>query len=116
MPRYDYECSACNHAEEIFQTFKEEALEKCPACKKKKFRRVITSVNFVMKREPTTLGQLAEQKKKKLGKELVEAREAQDKAKKKPKKKNWYGTLPEDKKKVVLSSKERAEKYIHTGE
>lgn len=41
MPTYDYACDACGHAEEIFQTFKEEALTKCPKCNKARFKRLI---------------------------------------------------------------------------
>jgi putative FmdB family regulatory protein len=40
MPTYDYECDACGHKEEVFQNFSDPLLEKCPKCKKKKFRRL----------------------------------------------------------------------------
>ena len=40
MPTYDYVCDACNHAFEEWQSFKDDALTKCPACKKKKLRRL----------------------------------------------------------------------------
>lgn len=40
MPTYDYECDACGHKMEVFQGITEEPLTKCPACKKKKFRRL----------------------------------------------------------------------------
>ena len=40
MPTYDYECDACGHSFEEWQSFKDEALTKCPACKKKKLRRL----------------------------------------------------------------------------
>jgi putative FmdB family regulatory protein len=41
MPTYDYECDACQHKFEEFQSFSEEPLKKCPKCKKKKLRRLI---------------------------------------------------------------------------
>lgn len=41
MPTYDYKCDACNHAWELFQSIKAEPEKKCPACKKKKARRLI---------------------------------------------------------------------------
>ena len=41
MPTYDYECSACHHKWELFQSIKAEPEKKCPACKKKKARRLI---------------------------------------------------------------------------
>ena len=39
MPTYDYECGACNHKWELFQSIKAEPEKKCPVCKKKKARR-----------------------------------------------------------------------------
>lgn len=40
MPTYDYVCEACDHKFEQFQSMKEDALTKCPKCKKKKLRRL----------------------------------------------------------------------------
>ncbi|MGC3969054.1 MAG: zinc ribbon domain-containing protein [Pirellulales bacterium] len=40
MPTYDYECDACGHKFEQFQSMKDEVLTKCPECKKKKLRRL----------------------------------------------------------------------------
>jgi putative FmdB family regulatory protein len=40
MPTYDYECDACGHTFEEWQSFKDDPLTKCPACKKKKLRRL----------------------------------------------------------------------------
>ena len=41
MPTYDYECDACGHKLEIFQSITAEPLTKCPECKKKKLRRLL---------------------------------------------------------------------------
>lgn len=41
MPTYDYKCDACDHAWELFQSIKAEPEKKCPACNKKKARRLI---------------------------------------------------------------------------
>lgn len=41
MPTYDYRCDACEHEWELFQSIKAEPEKKCPACKKKKARRLI---------------------------------------------------------------------------
>ena len=41
MPTYDYECTACDHTFEVFQTISEPHLTKCPQCRKKKLRRLI---------------------------------------------------------------------------
>ena len=41
MPTYDYECSACSHKFEAFQSIKDEPLKACPKCRKRKVRRLI---------------------------------------------------------------------------
>jgi len=40
MPTYDYVCDACEHEFEEFQSFNDDLLTKCPACGKKKLRRL----------------------------------------------------------------------------
>lgn len=41
MPTYDYECDACGHAFEEFQSMTAKPLKKCPECGKPKLRRLI---------------------------------------------------------------------------
>lgn len=41
MPTYDYECGACGHAFELFQSIKDSVKRKCPECKKFKLIRLI---------------------------------------------------------------------------
>jgi putative FmdB family regulatory protein len=41
MPTYDYECDACGHAFELFQSIMAEPEKRCPECKKLKLRRLI---------------------------------------------------------------------------
>lgn len=40
MPTYDYECDACGHAFELFQSITAGVKRKCPECKKLKLRRL----------------------------------------------------------------------------
>lgn len=40
MPTYEYLCDACGHRFDELQSFSEEPLTKCPACKKKKLQRL----------------------------------------------------------------------------
>ena len=40
MPTYDYECDACGHEFELFQSISEPLKRKCPECKKLKLRRL----------------------------------------------------------------------------
>ncbi len=41
MPTYDYECDACGHRFELFQSISADPEKKCPQCKKLKLRRLI---------------------------------------------------------------------------
>jgi len=41
MPTYEYECGACGHAFERFQSIKAGPVRTCPACGKRKVRRLI---------------------------------------------------------------------------
>ena len=41
MPTYDYECPACNHAFERFQTITAAPLRRCPRCGSRRVRRLI---------------------------------------------------------------------------
>jgi putative FmdB family regulatory protein len=50
MPTYDYVCDACDHQFEEYQSFSDEPLKKCPACKKKKLRRLFgTGAGIIFK-------------------------------------------------------------------
>ncbi len=40
MPTYDYECDACGHKLEVFQSISEPVKRKCPECGKLKLRRL----------------------------------------------------------------------------
>jgi putative FmdB family regulatory protein len=40
MPTYDYECDACEHTFELFQSITEPVQKKCPKCGKLKLRRL----------------------------------------------------------------------------
>jgi len=40
MPTYDYQCDACDHEFELFQSISEPVKRKCPECGKLKLRRL----------------------------------------------------------------------------
>lgn len=40
MPTYEYQCDACDHNFDEFQSYSEPVLTKCPKCGKKKLRRL----------------------------------------------------------------------------
>ena len=48
MPRYDYECQACDHVFEIKQSFSSEPVAECPRCGNRS-RRLIHAVPIVFK-------------------------------------------------------------------
>ena len=41
MPTYDYECQACHHTFEKFQSITAPSVRKCPSCGKVKVKRLI---------------------------------------------------------------------------
>ncbi len=41
MPTYDYECQACGHTFERFQSITDKPIRKCPVCSKLKVKRLI---------------------------------------------------------------------------
>lgn len=42
MPTYEYQCDACEHRFELFQSMTAAAVRKCPKCRKLKVRRLIS--------------------------------------------------------------------------
>src|SRR5262249_55354346 len=40
MPTYEYQCDACNHNFDEFQSMSDKPLKKCPKCGKRKLRRL----------------------------------------------------------------------------
>lgn len=48
MPTYQYECTACNHQFEEFQTFNDEPISICPKCKGE-VKKVFGAVGVVFK-------------------------------------------------------------------
>ncbi len=48
MPTYEYECDACGHLFEEFQSFSDPQLKKCPKCKKSKLRRLFGTGSAIL--------------------------------------------------------------------
>ena len=48
MPTYDYECDACGHEFELFQSINDSAKRKCPECKRMKLRRLFGTGAAIM--------------------------------------------------------------------
>ncbi len=41
MPTYDYQCQACGHNWELFQSMNDSPVKSCPKCKKRKAKRLL---------------------------------------------------------------------------
>ena len=41
MPTYEYECQACGHTFEKFQSMTDKQIRTCPECKKRKVQRLV---------------------------------------------------------------------------
>lgn len=141
MIRRVYFCTdeSCEYSYETYQSLSEGIDKICPACNKKTLFQDLTGV-YGSNSEPKTVGALAERNAAKLGKSGIERMEYQrekdiqtrkqkqreemlkvnpeikfiDKKKEQP----WFGELPKDVKKSILSSKgedqkNKIEKYIH---
>ncbi len=52
MPTYDYECDACNHAFELFQSITAAHIRKCPECGKLKVKRLIGAGSTIIFKGP----------------------------------------------------------------
>ena len=48
MPIYEYECSKCG-VMEVTQRITEDALAKCPQCKRRKVKKLISNTSFQLK-------------------------------------------------------------------
>jgi putative FmdB family regulatory protein len=50
MPTYEYQCAACDHRFEEFQSITAKPLKKCPSCKKSKVNRLLgTGAGMIFK-------------------------------------------------------------------
>lgn len=48
MPTYDYECQACGHRLELFQSMADKPKRKCPECGRMKLQRLIGSGGAIL--------------------------------------------------------------------
>jgi len=49
MPTYEYICEACKNEWEAEQSITDSPISKCPKCKKKKAKRLISGTSFQLK-------------------------------------------------------------------
>jgi putative FmdB family regulatory protein len=49
MPIYEYQCTACGHQLEAFQSMSEAPLTDCPACHQAKLQKLVSAAGFQLK-------------------------------------------------------------------
>lgn len=68
MPTYDYSCDSCGHEiNDLYQSFSDEALIKCPSCGQDSLNRVIYGGLGTFVKDVKTIGQLADKNWKSMG-------------------------------------------------
>lgn len=113
MPVYHYICSnnQCSYDQEVFHSIHEKIRQECPECKEQTLKISIDTIPYGKVKNITTLGQLAEENSKKMGKELVEKRMDADGTKERMQvTENHNLTM-----KRANLTPEKREKYIMTG-
>jgi len=113
MPTYDYGCNRCGFLwQDVVQSMNDSPKKKCPKCSKNTLERVIYGgAHTFVRGEATTLGQLAEQNSKKLGKYGVEEKEA----KKNEQVKEGLTQYKKELKQIGKMSESQKQRYIDNG-
>lgn len=115
MPRYDYKCENCDHQlEDIYQSFSEEALTKCPSCGEDSLARVIYGGLGTFVKDVKTVGQLADRNWRSMGSYKRSEIEQQKKDKEVTSPLSAFGKAT--RKEINKMTPEQTKKYIITGE
>lgn len=117
MPTYDYRCESCSHEiNDLYQSFSEDSLIKCPSCGQDSLLRVIYGGLGTFVKDSKTIGQLADKNWQSMGSykrsEIEENRKEVAKTKESP-----LASLGKaSKAQINKMSPEQKKKYIITGE
>ena len=115
MPLYEYECRNCEHSFEITQSFNDKPKKKCPECGKFKLYKVLSEPIIIVKGH-STLGSLAENNAKKMGKTQIQELQGKQKESRKKEDKPWYADSGNaSKKEIKKMSKSQKRDYILKG-
>lgn len=117
MPTYDYKCDHCPHEiNDIYQSFKDEALIKCPSCGKNSLHRVIYGGTAIFVKEVKTIGQAADKNWQSMGsyrRSEIEQKNKEDRAANQ----SPFSSLGKaTKKQINKMTEDQKTKYIITGE
>lgn len=117
MPKYDYLCESCGHEiKDIYQSFSEDALIKCPSCNQDSLNRLIYGGLGTFVKDVKTIGQLADKNWKNMSRykksEIEQSRKDQSQAHESPLKQ--FGSASRSQ--INKMTNEQKKKYIITGE
>lgn len=117
MPTYDYLCESCSHEiNDLYQSFSEDSLVKCPSCGQDSLHRVIYGGLGTFVKEVKTIGQLADKNWRSMGHyEKSEIEQSnKDKSKSEESPLSSFGSA--SRKQINKMTPEQQKKYIITGE
>lgn len=117
MPRYDYLCESCGHEiNDLYQSFSEDSLIKCPSCSQDSLGRVIYGGLGTFVKDVKTIGQLADRNWKSMGQykksEIEQQRKESNKSNESPL--SSFGKASRSE--INKMTQEQKKKYIITGE
>lgn len=117
MPTYDYKCDSCeNELNDVYQSFSEEALIKCPSCSQESLVRVIYGGLGTFVKEAKTIGQLADKNWKNMGRYKRSEVESDMKQKAQDSESPLSSLGKASRKQINKMTPEQKKKYIITGE
>lgn len=117
MPTYDYKCESCDHEiNDIYQSFSEESLVKCPSCGKDSLHRVIYGGLATFVKDAKTIGQVADKNWSNMGSYKRSEIEQQKKEESAKAESPLSSFGPASKKQINKMTPEQKKKYIITGE
>lgn len=117
MPTYDYKCNSCEHEiKDIYQSFSEDALKKCPSCGQESLYRVIYGGIASFVKDVKTIGQAADKNWKSMGSYKRSEIEAKQKDSAANQSSPFSSAGKATKKQINKMSAEQRKKYIITGE
>ena len=117
MPTYDYVCESCGHEiNDLYQSFSEDTLVKCPSCGQDSLNRVIYGGIGTFVKDVKTVGQLADKNWKSMGNykrsEIEQSRKESSKSNDSPL--SVFGDASRSQ--INKMTPEQKKKYIITGE
>lgn len=117
MPTYDYSCESCGHEiKDLYQSFSEDSLTKCPLCGQDSLSRVIYGGLGTFVKDAKTVGQIADKNWKSMGKYKQSEIEQAKKDALQSKESTVAGFGKASRKQINKMTPEQTKKYIITGE